>query len=65
MSIARRLLREREEAVRELSRLHEQMVETHDHILSLHTFGEDAYAPRNRNEGVEESQAQRSKRKKI
>ena len=57
MSVARRLLRERDEAVRDLSKLHEQMVEAHDNIImSLQVLAEENSAMRDRVNGVRTSQ---------
>lgn len=59
MSIARRLLREREQAVREISRLHEQMVEAHDDILLLHAYADENFSARDRDEGDGQSMPKR------
>ncbi|XP_063871947.1 uncharacterized protein LOC135106605 [Scylla paramamosain] len=55
LGVARRLVKEREEVVRELSRLHDHMVEAHDTILALRVLAEENNALRDRVNGVRQS----------
>ncbi|XP_045611245.1 uncharacterized protein [Procambarus clarkii] len=56
LSVARRLVKEREEVVRELSRLHEHMVEAHDNIImALQVLAEENNSLRDRVNGVRQS----------
>ncbi|CAL4060334.1 unnamed protein product, partial [Meganyctiphanes norvegica] len=57
LSVARRLVKEREEVVRELSRLHDHMVEAHDNIImALQVLAEENNLLRDRVNGVRQSQ---------
>ncbi|XP_071523053.1 uncharacterized protein [Panulirus ornatus] len=56
LSVARRLVKEREEVVRELSRLHDHMVEAHDNIImALQVLAEENNSLRDRVNGVRQS----------
>ncbi|KAG7160098.1 Synphilin-1-like [Homarus americanus] len=56
LSVARRLVKEREEVVRELSRLHDHMVEAHDNnIMALQVLAEENNSLRDRVNGVRQS----------
>ncbi|XP_064089445.1 uncharacterized protein LOC135203590 [Macrobrachium nipponense] len=56
MSVARRLVKEREEVMRELSRLHDHMVEAHDNIImALQVLAEENNSLRDRLNGVRHS----------
>lgn len=53
--MARRLVKEREDVMRELSRLHDHMVEAHDTILALRVLAEENNSLRDRVNGVRQS----------
>ena len=55
LGVARRLVKEREEVVRELSRLHDHMVEAHDTIVALRVLAEENNSLRDRVNGVRQS----------